>query len=58
MLTSCLIRYGLKEHQRHGEAGSMDLAAVEKECVRVAKVLAAYAPRDRLNLDESGLFGL
>jgi hypothetical protein len=37
----CNIRYGLKEHQKHGEAGSVDLAAVEKEHVHIAKVLAA-----------------
>ncbi|KAG6839709.1 hypothetical protein H0H87_000214 [Tephrocybe sp. NHM501043] len=38
--------YKIKEHCRHGEAGSVDLAAVEVERVRIQKVLASYALRD------------
>ena len=53
-----LTRYNLKEYQRHGEAASVNLEAVNKEHVRVAKRLEKYAPKDRLNTDESGLFGL
>ena len=53
-----LTRYILKEYQRHGEAVSVNLNAVNKEHVRVAKRLEKYAPKDCLNTDESGLFGL
>ncbi|KAG6855876.1 hypothetical protein H0H87_009793 [Tephrocybe sp. NHM501043] len=38
--------YKIKEHRRHGEAGSVDLAAVEVERARVQKVLAPYALRE------------
>ncbi|KAF8237194.1 hypothetical protein L208DRAFT_1248851, partial [Tricholoma matsutake] len=50
--------YGLKEHHRHGEAGYVDLQAVEEEhkCLRV--ILTTFAPKDRWNLDESSLFAL
>jgi hypothetical protein len=51
-------RYKLKEYHRHGEAGSVDLKAVEKERERVSKVLDKYAIQDRWNTDEAGLFGL
>lgn len=57
-LMNNFIRYNLQEHYRHGEAGSVDLAAVKEEQVRVSKVLAKYAPKNRLNFNESGLFGL
>ena len=50
--------YNLREHRRHGEAGSVDLAAVEDERHRMAKVLAKFAPRDRWNFDETSLFAL
>lgn len=49
--------YGIKEHRRHGEAASVDVAAVEKERKRLKEITALYAPRDRFNFDESGLFG-
>jgi hypothetical protein len=52
------IRYKLKEIRRHGEAGSVDLVAVEAERVRVKGILAKYAPKDRWNFDETGLFAL
>jgi hypothetical protein len=52
------VRYGLKEHHWHGEAGSVDLAAVAEERKRVSKNLAKYPKKNQLNLDESGLFGL
>lgn len=50
--------YNLRERRRHGEAGSVNLAAVEAEQHRVAKVLANFAPRDRWNFDETSLFAL
>lgn len=46
----------LRERRRHGEAGSVNLAAVEAEQHRVAKVLANFAPRDRWNFDKTSLF--
>ena len=48
--------YKIKEYRRHGEAGSVDLAAVEAERQRMREVLAPFAKRDRWNFDESGLF--
>lgn len=50
--------YNIKEYRRHGEAGSVDLAAVEAERARVKTVLAKYAPKDRFNADETSFFAL
>lgn len=50
--------YGLKEWRKHGEAGSVDQAAVAKEREHISKLLTKYTKRDRWNVDESGLFGL
>jgi len=36
--------HGYKERRRHGEAGSVDLEAVEAECKWVALTLTTYAP--------------
>lgn len=44
--------------RQHGEAGSVDLEAVEKERQRLSAILAQYAKKDRWNFDESGLYGL
>jgi hypothetical protein len=52
----CSNRYKIKERRRHGEAGSVDLAAVEVERRRMREVLAPFAPKDRFNEDESGFF--
>jgi hypothetical protein len=51
------VSYGLKEHRWHGEAGSVDLAAVVEQ-KRISKILAKYLKKNQLNFDESGLFGL
>jgi hypothetical protein len=48
----------LKEFRRHGEAGSVDTEAVAKERARIKKIYEEYPPKDNLNFDESGLFGL
>ncbi|EIN10152.1 DDE-domain-containing protein, partial [Punctularia strigosozonata HHB-11173 SS5] len=48
--------YGIREHVRHGEAGSLDPEMVEAERVRVREKLARYRPEDRFNADETGLF--
>ena len=50
--------YNLRERRRHGEAASVDLAAVAAERERIAKVLAKFAPKDRWNFDETSLFAL
>ncbi len=50
--------YKIKEHRRHGEAGSVDLKAVENERVRVREILEKFSPKDRFNFDETGLFAL
>ena len=50
--------YGYKERRRHGEAGSVDIEAVEAERKRIGMILATYAERDRWNADESSLFPL
>ncbi|KIK13079.1 hypothetical protein PISMIDRAFT_119601, partial [Pisolithus microcarpus 441] len=44
------------EHWRHGEAGSVDLEAVETEWQRCQKIMARFAPRDCFNFDETALF--
>ncbi|KAJ3559043.1 hypothetical protein NP233_g11363 [Leucocoprinus birnbaumii] len=55
-VSSFCMNFKLKEYQRHGEAGSVDPAAVEKERQRVRKILERYEPRDRFNFDETGFF--
>jgi hypothetical protein len=47
----------VKEIRRHGEAGSVDLAAVSEEQARIREILIPYALRDRWNGDETGLYG-
>ena len=48
--------YGIKEYCRHGEAASVDLAAVETERAHLRIVLAKYAPQDCFNFDETSFF--
>lgn len=48
--------YNIREHRRHGEAGSVDTVAVEVERQRCQTTLARFAPRDRFNFDETALF--
>jgi hypothetical protein len=47
--------YKIKQHHNHGEAGSVDPAAVEVERRHVAGVLSPFALRDWWNLDEMSL---
>ncbi|KAF9233923.1 hypothetical protein BU15DRAFT_79615 [Melanogaster broomeanus] len=54
---NCCRTYGLKEFRQHGEAGSVNLEAVEKEQEWIRKIYAEYTPKDNLNFHESGLFG-
>jgi hypothetical protein len=51
-----MIRYQIRQHIRHGEAGSVNIADVETERARVAEVLSRYARQDRFNMDETSLF--
>ena len=48
--------HNLKEHRHHGEAGSVDAEMVEKEQLRVAKLLSTFPKKDRFNFDETSLF--
>jgi hypothetical protein len=50
--------YNIREHRRHGEAGSVDLEAVVLERKCVAQILQKFAPKDRFNFDETSLFAL
>lgn len=50
--------WNLKEHRRHGEAGSVDLEAVERERARISVLLKDYDGRDILNFDETAFFPL
>jgi len=50
--------YKICEHRRHGEAGSVDLDAVEIERKRCEEILSKYTPRDRWNFDETSFFPL
>ena len=38
---------GLKEHHRHGEAGSVDLQAVKEECKWLGMTVAIYPPKNQ-----------
>ena len=48
--------YKIKEFRRHGEAASVDLAAVEAERKRVQELMKKYEPHNRWNFDETSLF--
>ena len=50
--------YKIKEYRQHGEAGSVDLAAVEAERLRVQGILKQYKPCDSFNFDETSFFAL
>jgi hypothetical protein len=56
LLSSARHRYKIKEYRQHGEAGSVDLAAIKAECIRMQEILAPYAKKNQWNFDESGLF--
>ena len=55
-LNSFCKTYNIREHRCHGEAGSVDLAAVVIEHQRCQRILSKFAPRDRFNFDETTLF--
>ncbi len=49
-------RYKLKEIQKHGEVGSVDIATVIEEQAWIKELLARFQPEDCWNMDESALF--
>ena len=53
-----MTRYNIKKIRQHGEAASVNLKAVQQERVRIAEKLKKYLLRNRLNVDETGLFRL
>ncbi|KIJ52173.1 hypothetical protein M422DRAFT_243772 [Sphaerobolus stellatus SS14] len=55
-LTPFCRAYKIKEQRRHGEAGSVDLAAVEAEQIRVRGILSKYPPKDTFNFDKTSFF--
>ncbi len=46
----------LKEIQKHGEAGSVDIPTVKMEHTCIKELLARFQPEDWWNVDESALF--
>ena len=50
--------YKIKEYQQHGEAGSVDIRAVETERAHMGKLLSTFPARDHWNFDETTLFPL
>jgi len=51
-----LNRHKLKEIQKHGEVGSVDIASVKMEQACIKELLARFQPEDQWNVDESALF--
>lgn len=54
--SSLLNRHKLKEIQKHGEAGLVDIGTVEAERSCIRELLAGFQPEDWWNVDESALF--
>lgn len=48
--------HGFKSYRFHGEAGSVKKEVVNVARARICKTLEEYAPCDRFNMDETGLF--
>ncbi|KAF9218437.1 hypothetical protein BS17DRAFT_798588 [Gyrodon lividus] len=48
--------YKICKHWQHGEAGSVDMDAVQVEQECCQKILTQYTPRDQWNFDETALF--
>ena len=49
-------RHKLKEIQKHGEAGLVDIVTVKLEQACIKELLARFQPEDQWNVDESALF--
>ena len=52
---SYLNRHKLKEVQKHGEAGSVNIATVKVEQAQIKELLARFQPEDQWNMDDSAL---
>lgn len=50
------VRHGIKLHQLHGEAGSVDVSTLEDQRKSLRELLREYSPSDVFNMDETGLF--
>ena len=51
-----VIRYGIHEIRRHGEAGSVDVTVAAAERARVQEINRTFSRRDIFNFDETGVF--
>jgi len=49
-------RWNLKSRTVSGESGSVDMEFVARERVKLNEILSKFAPKDRFNIDEMGLF--
>jgi hypothetical protein len=49
-------RYGVKIHNKHGEAAEVSVEDIQEQLASIQEALSAYPPQDRYNCDESGLF--
>jgi hypothetical protein len=49
-------RYQVKSQSRHGEAAEVAPEHIRNEVESIQEVLRTFAPRDRYNCDETGLF--
>ena len=49
-------RYRISYCQLHGEAGSVDLQAIEPELVKIRQICAQYTPDNIFNCDETGFY--
>ncbi len=48
--------YNIKEHQQHGEAGSVDVEATEAERKHLQDLTKKYAAKNHFNFNETSLF--
>lgn len=49
-------RHGIRQYQRFGESGEVDMAYVESERPKIRKILDQYELCDIYNMDETGFF--
>lgn len=54
-LDSFKSRHSLKQYRFHGEAGSVEEDDVQAARIKLRKITDQYAPKDILNMDETGL---
>jgi len=49
-------RYNISHCQLHGEAGEVDLEAIEPELITIRQICSQYTPDNILNCDETGWY--